>query len=68
MVIARRDKPVVRLVHEVPKKPKRRLGFLLKPEQEPPDSPGFFDKKFEDGIARDFYPEMCDEGWQAFGK
>ena len=28
VVIARRDKPVVRLVIERPEKPKRRLGFL----------------------------------------
>lgn len=28
VVIARRDKPVVRLVIESPAKPKRRLGFL----------------------------------------
>lgn len=55
VVIARRDKPVVRLVIEKPEKPKRRLGFLLKPGQEPPNFDGFFDKSFEEEIAQDFY-------------
>jgi prevent-host-death family protein len=68
VVIARRDKPVVRLVADQPKKPKRRLGFLLDAGQEPPDFLGFFDKKFEDEIARDFYPEISDEEWHSLGK
>ncbi len=55
VVIARRDKPVVRLVIEKPVKPKRTLGFLLKPGQEPPDFGRFFDKKFEEEIAQDFH-------------
>jgi len=55
VVIARRDKPVVRLVIEKPVKPKRTLGFLLKPGQEPPNLEGFFDKKFEEEIAYDFH-------------
>ena len=55
VVIARRDKPVVRLVIEKPEKPQRRLGFLLKPGQEPSNLDGFFDKKFEEEIAQDFH-------------
>lgn len=55
VVIARRDKPVVRLVMEKPEKPKRRLGFLLKPGQKPPNFDGFFDKELEEQIAQDFY-------------
>ena len=55
VVIARRDKPVVRLVIERPAKPKRSLGFMLKPGQEPPNFDAFFDKKLEGEIERDFY-------------
>lgn len=55
VVIARRDKPVVRLVMDNQAKPKRRLGFLLKPGQAPPNFDGFFDKDLEAEIARDFY-------------
>ncbi|MDP3851331.1 MAG: type II toxin-antitoxin system prevent-host-death family antitoxin [Luteolibacter sp.] len=55
VVISRRDKPVVRLVMEKREKPKRSLGFLLKPGQEPPGLEGFFDKEFEERIAQDFY-------------
>lgn len=58
VVIARRDKPVVRLVMEKQAKPKRRLGFLLKPAQTPPNLNGFFDKDFEELIARDFYDSV----------
>jgi antitoxin (DNA-binding transcriptional repressor) of toxin-antitoxin stability system len=58
VVIARRDKPVVRLVLEKPVKPKRVLGFLLKPGQEPPNLDGFFDKEFEAEIAQDFHDAM----------
>ncbi len=55
VVIARRDKPVVRLVMEKQEKPKRRLGFMLKPGQKPPNFDGFFDKHLEEQIAQDFY-------------
>lgn len=55
VVIARHDKPVVRLVMEPPVKPKRTLGFLLKPGQQPPEFGRFFDKEFEAEIAQDFY-------------
>jgi prevent-host-death family protein len=68
VVIARRDKPVVRLVQEQPERPKRSLGFLLAPGQESPDLSGFFDKDFEAEIARDFYPDLSDEEWEALGK
>ncbi len=68
VVIARRDKPVVRMIQEKPKKSNGRLGFLLNPGQSPPDLSGFFDKEFEDGIARDFYPDMSNEEWQAIDK
>lgn len=54
VVIARRDKPVVRLVIERPEKPKRSLGFMLKPGQQQPNFDGFFDKKLEAVIERDF--------------
>ena len=55
VIISRRDKPVVRLVIEKQEKPKRRLGFLLKSGQPPPNLDGFFDKDFEAQIAQDFY-------------
>jgi prevent-host-death family protein len=55
VIIARRDKPVVRLVIESPARPKRRLGFMLKPGQEPPNLGGLSDKKLEEEIERDFY-------------
>lgn len=54
VVIARRDKPVVRLVIESPAKPQRRLGFMLKPGQKPPNFDGLFDKKLDEEIERDF--------------
>jgi prevent-host-death family protein len=55
VIISRRDKPVVRLVIESPAKPKRRLGFMLQPGQEPPNLDGLFDKKLDEEIERDFY-------------
>ena len=55
VIISRRDKPVVRLVIEKQEKPKRRLGFMLQPGQEPPNLDGFFDKKLDEEIERDFY-------------
>jgi prevent-host-death family protein len=61
VVISRRDKPVVRLVIEKPEKPKRRLGFLLKPGQEPPNFDAFFDPKLEEEIAQDFYDAVDSE-------
>ena len=51
VVIARRDKPVVRLVAEKPERPKRRLGALA---HIPVKLDGFFDKKLDDEIAQDF--------------
>ena len=51
VIIARRDKPVVRLVIEKPEKPKRRLGALA---HIPVKLDGFFDKELEDEITRDF--------------
>ena len=54
VVIARRDKPVVRLVIESPVKPKRSLGFMLQPGQKPPKLDGFFDPTLEEKIAQDF--------------
>ena len=54
VVIARRDKPVVRLVMEKPEKPARRLGFMLEPGQMPPNLDGFFDRTLEEKIAQDF--------------
>lgn len=55
VIISRRDKPVVRLVIESPAKPKRRLGFMLKAGQVPPNLDGLFDKKLDEEIERDFY-------------
>jgi prevent-host-death family protein len=54
VIIARRDKPVVRLVMEKQERPKRSLGFMLQPGQDPPNLDGFFDKKLEEDIAQDF--------------
>jgi len=54
VIIARRDKPVVRLVKEEAKKPKRRvLGFGLKPG-ETVELGGFDDPKLNEQIADDF--------------
>jgi antitoxin (DNA-binding transcriptional repressor) of toxin-antitoxin stability system len=58
VVIARRDKPVVRLVIEKPEVPKRRLGFMLKPGEPPPNVEGLFDKELEADIERDFYDSV----------
>ena len=55
VIISRRNKPVVRLVIESHAKPERRLGFMLQPGQEPPNLDGFFDKKLDEEIERDFY-------------
>ena len=54
VIIARRDKPVVRLVMEKQEKPQRRLGFMLQPGQKPPNLDGFFDRELEAEIAQDF--------------
>lgn len=54
VIIARRDKPVVRLVMEERQKPKRKLGFMLREGEKPPNLDRFFDKKLEEEIARDF--------------
>ncbi len=54
VIIARRDKPVVRLVMEKVEKPKRSLGFMLEPGQDPPNLDGFFDRNLEEIIAQDF--------------
>ena len=55
VIISRRDKPVVRLVIESPTKAKRRLGFMLKAGQVPPNFDGLFDKELDEEIERDFY-------------
>lgn len=54
VVIARRDKPVVRLVIEKPEKPMRRLGFGLKPGEKPPDLSGFENAALDEEIIKDF--------------
>ena len=54
VIIARRDKPVVRLVMEERQKPKRRLGFMLREGEKPPSLDRFFDERLEEEIARDF--------------
>jgi prevent-host-death family protein len=53
VVIARRDKPVARLVPVVVERPKRKLGFLA---HIPVKLDGFFDPKFEAEIAANFDP------------
>jgi prevent-host-death family protein len=54
VIISRRDKPVVELVISKLGKPKRSLGFMLKPGQKAPNLDGFFDRNFEEEIAQDF--------------
>jgi len=54
VIIARRDQPVVRLVKEEAKKPKRVLGFGLKPGETPPNLDRFDDPDLDAEIARDF--------------
>ncbi len=51
VVIARRDKPVARLVPIATERPKRKLGFLA---HIPVQLDGFFDRGFEAEIAADF--------------
>jgi prevent-host-death family protein len=51
VVIARRDKPIVRLVPAIEKRTKRTLGFLARV---PVKLDGFFDPDFEAKIAEDF--------------
>lgn len=51
VVIARRDKPVARLVPAVKMRPKRKLGFLA---HVPVKLDGFFDPAFEAEIVADF--------------
>jgi prevent-host-death family protein len=51
VVIARRDKPVARLVPAIPERPRRKLGFLA---DLPVKLDGFFDPDFEAEIAREF--------------
>jgi prevent-host-death family protein len=67
VIIARRDKPVVRLVMEKTekKKPKRELGFMLEPDQEPPNLDGFFDRELDELIAQDF--EDCINATKPYG-
>ena len=54
VVIARRDKPVVRLVIEKREKPKRGLGFGVKPGEKPWDLSIFEDKALDEEIIQDF--------------
>ncbi|TAE89664.1 MAG: type II toxin-antitoxin system prevent-host-death family antitoxin [Verrucomicrobia bacterium] len=68
VVIARRDKAVVRIVKEQPAAPRNVLGCLLMPGQAPPNLEGFFDKDLEDDIAQDFYPELSKHEWNTIGK
>ncbi len=53
VIIARRDKPVARLVAELPARKKRVLGFALK-AGEKVSIEGFDDPALDDEIARDF--------------
>jgi len=52
VIIARRDKRVVRIVAEKPETPQRVLGFLASQEVQ---LEGFFDPVLEAQIAEDFY-------------
>ena len=60
VVIARRDKPVVRMVKEEPKKTKRVLGGLAHLEF---NIDGFFDPKLEAEIAQEFDDSVNSEKW-----
>jgi prevent-host-death family protein len=51
VIIARRDKPVVRIVAERQEKPRRVLGFLASQEVK---LDGFFDPVLDEQIAEDF--------------
>lgn len=51
VIIARRDKPVVRIVPEKAEKPKRMLGFLASHDVK---LDGFFDPLLDVQIANDF--------------
>jgi prevent-host-death family protein len=68
VVIARRDKPVVRLVIEKQEKPKRRLGFGLRPGEKPWDLSIFEDKELEEEIAQDFEDSIQSEKWNRLKK
>ncbi len=62
VVIARRDKPVVRLVIEKPEKPKRRLGFMAGTVSDEvidfltrnPELDQEIEKDFVDSVEKDF--------------
>ena len=60
VVIARRDKPVVRLVKEEPKKPKRVLGGLAHLKF---NIDGFFDPTLEAEIMQDFEDSVNSDKW-----
>ena len=54
VIIARRDKPVARLVAEKQAKPVRRLGFGLKPGEKAPDLSIFEDAAVHEEMLKDF--------------
>ena len=60
VVIARRDKPVVRLVAEKAEKPKRVLGGLA---HLPFNIDGFFDPELEQEIINDFEDSANSDKW-----
>ena len=63
VVIARRDKPVVRLIKEEVKTPKRVLGFGVKPGEAPPGIEGFDDPKLDREITQDFEDSLSSDKW-----
>lgn len=63
VVIARRDKPVVRMVKEVPEKPKRVLGSLAG-TIDPRVIDMLTDPALDQEIEKDFEDSMNSDKWQ----
>lgn len=64
VIIARRGKPVVRLVKEEQSKATRVLGFGVKPGEAPPQIEGFDDPELDQAVARDFVKSMASDKWK----
>jgi len=64
VIIARRDKPVVRLVKEEESKVTRVLGFGVKPGEALPKIEGFDDLELNRDVARDFEESMASDKWK----
>lgn len=64
VIIARRDKPVVRLVKEEAKPVKRVLGFGVKAGEATPMIEGFDNPELDRAIAKDFEDSLASEKWK----